>query len=143
MQSYGKPQDEAEVEIFGRAEHASSEIGDRLPHKMYGDSCIGVLQKEGKHCKENTLERSFLPRFLLNIVSSPARRSRTFLRAGYPRSAGLHPRSDALSRLLGRTAKSAAEVTMGVERQRPEPESLERRRNWSICVNNSTYFGTI
>ena len=64
--------------MLGRAEHASSEIGDRLPHKMYGGSCIGVLHKEGKHCKENTLEPSFLQRLQLNIVSSPARRSRTF-----------------------------------------------------------------
>ncbi len=54
-----KSQDEAGVEMLGRAEHASSEIGGRLPHKLYGSSCIGVLQKEEKHCKENTNEGSY------------------------------------------------------------------------------------
>jgi hypothetical protein len=47
-------QDEAGVEILGRTELASSEIGGRLPQKKCGESCIGVLQKEGKRYKENT-----------------------------------------------------------------------------------------
>lgn len=40
--------------MLGRAEHASSQIGGRVPHKMSGGSCIGVLQKEEKAVQEKT-----------------------------------------------------------------------------------------
>ena len=78
MQSYGNCRTKPESKCSGKQNTPpqKSEAGSLT--KTYGDSCIGVLQKEGKHCKENTLERSFLQRLVLNIVSSPARRSSTF-----------------------------------------------------------------
>ena len=78
MQSYGNRRTKPESKCSGEQNTPpqKSEAGSLT--KMHGDSCIGVLHKEGKHCKEDTLERSFLRTLLLNIVSSPARRSRTF-----------------------------------------------------------------
>jgi len=50
-----KSQDEAGVEMLGQTEHASSEIGGRLPHKnVRWFLHKRPPKKEEKHYKENT-----------------------------------------------------------------------------------------
>ncbi len=60
MQSYGKRRTKPEWKSEGKQNTPpqKSEAGSLT--NMYGGSCIGNLQKEGRHCKENTLERRFL-----------------------------------------------------------------------------------
>ena len=78
MQSYGNRRTKSKSKCSGEqiTPPQQSEAGSLT--KMSAGSCIGILQKRGEHSKEDMLEGSFLQGFLLNHVSSPARRSTTF-----------------------------------------------------------------
>jgi hypothetical protein len=54
-----KSEDKAGVKMLGRAEHASSKNRGKFTHNYYGDSSIGVLQRE-KHKEKTTSTTEFI-----------------------------------------------------------------------------------